>query len=161
MQNVGTKPGLTWEKRVYHDKLVRFWQALKKSLGDNPFRIAARQGISVTFHDHASVFEGDLQRPLYSQFRPEEFAIDIYEEPLSEFWEALFPGQAPHLKYHYACWRELWHFWEYTRFAPLKFELGNAWLVTIETFSKQSYLDREYLAQYFAAIATGTIRQDD
>ncbi len=145
-------------REAFHEDIRRFWDALTLSMGDNPFSIAAIQGVSLTFHDEDSQLSPDEN--CYSQFRPDVLAIDIFTTNLNRFWEEMFPGCAPELKYRYACWRELWHFWNHSRFAPLKFTLGEDWLYFLENFSRLSFLQSEYLAQYFAAMATSVIDRD-
>lgn len=131
---------------------------VNRSLGGNPFIIAADQGISVTLHDAQP---DTAQKPdVYSQFRPDVLAIDIYHPPLQRFWDELFPGCQPHLKYYYACWRELWNYWMHMQFAPLKFVLGDSWLDIIVRFSAVNASRQEYLAQYFASLATGVLKYE-
>lgn len=146
-----------WEvvqKETLHDTVKQFWCNIDKVLGKNPFIIAANQGITVKYYELDS---SAGSRDLYSHFRPDEMAIYIFNASLNTFWANLFPGCSPELRYRYACWRELWHYWLHTQLAPLRWVLGDQWLEFIENFSKLSSLQREYLGQYFASLATGVI----
>lgn len=142
------------EKETLHDKVNLLWCIIDKGLGKNPFVIAANQGITVKYYELDS---SAGSRDLYSQFRPEELAIHIFNASLNTFWANMFPGCSPELRYRYACWRELLQYWLHTQFAPLRWVLGDHWLEFIEKFSNLSSLQREYVGQYFASLATGVI----
>lgn len=144
------------EKEILHDKVHQLWGFIGKELGTNPFVIAANQGISVKFYEVDSTII-EASGP-YSQFRPDEMAIDIYNTTLEVFWDDLFPGCSPDLKFQYACWRELWQYWLHTRLAPLRWVLGEEWLDFISLFSSLTNTKKHYLGQYFASIATGVLR---
>lgn len=146
---------VTGAKETLHNRVFQLWSFIDKGLGRNPFAIAAEQGISVKFYE---VDSAAIETPgLYSQFRPDEMAIDIFSSPLDVFWADMFPGCSPALRFQYACWRELWRYWLHTKFAPLRWVLGEHWLEFIECFSALSKLQREYLGQYFASLATGVL----
>ena len=143
------------EKETLHTKVFQLWNDVDRKLGKNPFVIAAKQGISVNFYEADS---NSVKIPLhYSKFRPDEMTIDIFNTSLVRFWDDMFPGCSPELKYEYACWRELWHYWVHSRFAPLRWILGDNWLDFLEDFLTLPVLKREYLGQYFASLATGVI----
>lgn len=144
------------EREELHSTLFELWTCVARELGKNPFSIAARQGISVIYHEEDEPISGQAES--YSDFRPDEMAIDIYNQALDRFWQAMFPGCAPELKYRYACWRELWHYWMHARFAPLHRILGDRWLDFVDRLSQLSGLAREYSGQYFASIATGVLK---
>ena len=152
----------TWEvteKEILHNKVHQLWGLVAEGLGSNPFVIAANQGISVKYHEvDATIVE--TAGP-YSQFRPDEMAIDIYHATLGVFWDDMFPGCSPDLKFQFACWRELWHYWLHSRFASLRWVLGDDWNDFITLFSSLTYLQKHYLGQYFASLATGVLTYDD
>ncbi len=133
------------------DRVVRHY-------GRDPFLVAAESGVSVTIDSDDDPLR-DASFPYYSCYRPEACTIELYTRPLSNFWCELFPGCAPDLKYHFACWRELWHFWVHTRFASLKPVLGEEFVPFIEAFGALSPVQENYYGQYFAGLATGVIEK--
>lgn len=145
------------EESTQQSLIWRLFEMVKEQLGHDPFVIAARQGVSVRIDPVDSVsVKWDIS---YSCFRPDALAIDIFAAPLNEFWHSLFPGCSPSLQYRYACWRELWHFWVYSRFAPLRDSFGKEWYGAFKHLSSLSSRDEERLAQYFAACATGVVEK--
>lgn len=135
------------------------WTSVHDCCGDNPFLIAAKQGISIIVHNEEE--ESLNFRPEnFSHFKPEEMSIDIYIGALTEFWQELYPGCPFSQKFKYACWRELWKYWAYNKFAPLYESLGNQWKHYLRQFANLSSIEQEYFSHYFAGLATGVIAWD-
>ncbi len=135
--------------------LNHLWQKVHDELGTDPFLIAAEQNISISLHLDDDRRIGEQKR--ISEFRPDAMTIEIFVEPLKAFWRELFPGCTLSLKYRYVCWRELWNFWAIQRFAPVSSLLKKEWPIFLKEFSRVTTVEQQYLAHYFACLATELI----
>lgn len=133
----------------------QLYQKIKNKYGNNPYLVAAQQGISVKLYSEPP--QRLFPARAISVYHPENLTIDIYKSTLVKFWNELFPGCSPSLSYQYACWRGLWSYWGHSRFAPLRYDLGSLWMKCVEKFAKCSPAENEYLGHYFAALATGLL----
>ena len=129
---------------------------VRKKYGDDPFLIVATNGLSVILGASDDFPESQIWS--FSHFQPDNYTIQIDRTLLNKFWADIFPGCPHHLKYRYACWREIWHFWIYQRFATVKPILQNELVKYITTFADQPKARQNYCAHYLAGTATGLIQ---
>ncbi len=129
---------------------------VRVSYGDDPFLIIAKNRLSVILGASDDFAESKIWS--FSHFQPDDYTIRIDRTLLDEFWREMFPGCPHHLKYRYACWREIWHFWIYQRFATVKCVLQQQIPNYISTFADQPKAKQNYCAHYLAGMATGLIQ---
>ncbi len=154
-----SRVGARRKNRKRHHKLIAcLLEHVTHHYGRDPFLVAAESGVSVTIDSIDNPLQ-DAGFPYYSAYHPDACSIELYSQPLNQFWGDLFPGCAPHLKYQFACWRELWHFWVHTRFASLKPVLGEKFVPILDAFGSLSPVQENYYGQYFAGLATGVIEK--
>lgn len=129
---------------------------VRRTYGDDPFLLVAKHGLSVILGASSDFSESQLWS--FSHFQPDNYTIQIDRTLLNKFWADIFPGCPHHLKYRYACWREIWHFWIYQRFATVKPLLHKQTPLYIKLFADQPKAEQNYCAHYFAGMATGLIQ---
>lgn len=146
------------QRRLQQLLIDKVWHKLKASMGDDPFTVAARQGLSILIHQED---ETSSQAAATSRFDAQTLTIEIFVQPLRRFWNEMFPGCLETLQYRYACWRELWHYWHAQQFAPLHSLLCEHWETCVKAFAGLSDADRLYFSHYFASLATGLLSRED
>ncbi|RME00010.1 MAG: hypothetical protein D6814_04490 [Calditrichaeota bacterium] len=146
-------------RQTKHLMVRQLWKMIKKKYGKDPFKIAARQDISIILHEAEETAVAHA-RDTVSLFRPDSMTIHIYAGALGTFWDSLFPGCPLELRYQYVCWRELWNYWLSNHFAPIQNAMGKKWRDYLQEFACVSLIEREYLSHYFASLATGVLVYD-
>ena len=144
---------LTHIERGLIDRLL---QQVCAKHGKDPFVIVAECRLSIRIYSAEDELLENMSS--FSTFQPENFTIVIDSDRLDIFWDEIFPGCPLYLKYPYACWRELWRFWVYHRFATVQSILQDDWLRYIDIFVNRSGAEQNYFAHYMASRATGLLK---
>ncbi|KAA3612376.1 MAG: hypothetical protein DWQ05_20500 [Calditrichaeota bacterium] len=150
-----TSDQFTIAKNKEQRLIERLLKKVHATYGKDPFIIIAENGLSVSLGASDDFLQ--CNEWSFSRFLPENSTIEINRRQLDYFWNEMYPGCPQDLKYRYACWRELWHFWIYQRFASVHSLLQHQGNLYIASFINQPKACQNYFSHYLAGIATGLI----